>query len=87
MSIEFELRVTASRVYDGRAIVGFAGIETMNDAESLRGVELRVPDAALQKMTRALRDQFELGNLRPGLGKGDRQAADLARRHPGLGRM
>ena len=34
-----------------------------------------------------LRHQFELGNLRPGLGKGDRQAADLARRHPGLGRL
>jgi 16S rRNA processing protein RimM len=42
-----ELRVTASREHGGRAIVGFAGIETRNDAELLRGVELRVPDTAL----------------------------------------
>lgn len=42
-----ELRVTASRMHDGRAIVGFEGIETMNDAEVLRGAELRVPHDAL----------------------------------------
>jgi 16S rRNA processing protein RimM len=42
-----ELRVTACRMHDGRAIVGFEGIETMNDAEVLRGVELRVPNEAL----------------------------------------
>jgi 16S rRNA processing protein RimM len=42
-----ELRVTASRMHDGRAIVAFEGIETMNDAEVLRGAELRVPHDAL----------------------------------------
>jgi 16S rRNA processing protein RimM len=42
-----ELRVATSRVHDGRVIVKFDGIETMNDAEVLRGVELRVPDSAL----------------------------------------
>jgi 16S rRNA processing protein RimM len=37
-----ELRVAASRVHDGRPVVSFVGVETMNDAELLRHVELRV---------------------------------------------
>jgi 16S rRNA processing protein RimM len=35
--------VSANRERDGRWVVGFAGIESINDAETLRGLELRVP--------------------------------------------
>jgi 16S rRNA processing protein RimM len=41
------LRVTAMRVHLGRPIVALEGVETMNDAEALAGVELRVPVAEL----------------------------------------
>jgi 16S rRNA processing protein RimM len=35
--------VSANRERDGRWVVGFEGIESINDAETLRGLELRVP--------------------------------------------
>ena len=35
------------RFYQGRPIVQFAGIETMNDAEALAGAELWLPEAVL----------------------------------------
>ncbi len=41
------LRVTAMRVHLGRPVVAFGGVETMNDAEAMAGVELRVPVADL----------------------------------------
>jgi 16S rRNA processing protein RimM len=41
------LEVTECRFHDGRPIVGLAGVASINDAELYRGVELRVPDAAL----------------------------------------
>ena len=41
------LTVTECRVHDGRPIIGFAGFDSINDAETLRGCELRVPDEAL----------------------------------------
>ncbi len=37
------LRVTAMRVHLGRPIIALEGVETMNDAEAMAGVELRVP--------------------------------------------
>ena len=37
------LRVTAMRVHLGRPIIALDGVETMNDAEAMAGVELRVP--------------------------------------------
>jgi 16S rRNA processing protein RimM len=36
------LRVVASREHDGRWIVGFDGVESIEDAERLRGAELRI---------------------------------------------
>jgi 16S rRNA processing protein RimM len=42
-----ELRIEASRVHAGRPIVGFHGIETVEDAEALRDAELRVPPEEL----------------------------------------
>ncbi len=35
--------VSARRERDGRWVVGFEGYESINDAETLRGLELRVP--------------------------------------------
>ena len=40
-------RITAVRFHDGRPIVRFAGIDTMNDAEALAGAELKMPGDAL----------------------------------------
>jgi 16S rRNA processing protein RimM len=44
------LVVTAMRVHDGRPIVGFDGFDSINAAETLRGVELRVPVEALPSL-------------------------------------
>lgn len=41
------VRVATSREFQGRWIVGFEGVATMNEAETLRGLELRVPPDAL----------------------------------------
>ena len=41
------LRVTAMRVHLGRPIIAIEGVETMNDAEAMAGLELRVPVAEL----------------------------------------
>lgn len=41
------LTVTECRVHDGRPIIGLAGYVSINDAETLRGCEMRVPDDAL----------------------------------------
>ena len=37
------LRVTTARFHRERPVIGIAGIETMDDAEMLAGLELRVP--------------------------------------------
>ena len=37
------MRVVTSREHDGRWIVGFDGVSTIDQAEALRGVELRIP--------------------------------------------
>jgi 16S rRNA processing protein RimM len=37
------LTVTTARFQNGRPVIGIAGVETMNDAETLAGLELRVP--------------------------------------------
>ncbi|HEY7473745.1 MAG TPA: ribosome maturation factor RimM [Vicinamibacterales bacterium] len=42
------LDVIAGREQDGRWVVGFAGITTIDAAETLRGQELRIPSEALR---------------------------------------
>jgi 16S rRNA processing protein RimM len=37
------LTVTTARFHRERPVIGIAGVETMNDAETLAGLELRVP--------------------------------------------
>ena len=41
------LTVRDSREQDGRWVVGFDGFETINDAETLRGLELKIPAESL----------------------------------------
>src|SRR5262252_6347876 len=41
------LTLTTVRFQNGRPVIGLQGIETMNDAEQLAGLELRVPVEAL----------------------------------------
>jgi len=44
------LHVTASRAHDGRWVVGFDSVQTMNEAEALRDVELRIPADELKPL-------------------------------------
>ena len=44
------IRVTAGREFQGRWVVMFEGVESMNDAETLRGLELRVAEADLHPL-------------------------------------
>ena len=44
------LRITSARIQRGRPIVGIVGFETITDAESLAGQELRIPRAAQQPL-------------------------------------
>ena len=41
------LTVTTARLQNGRPVIGIEGVETINDAEALAGLELRVPVEAL----------------------------------------
>ena len=43
---EGELEVTSMRMHQGRPVLGLAGIASMNDAERLAGLELRIDAAA-----------------------------------------
>jgi len=44
------MRVIASREHDGRWVVGFDGVTTIDAAETLRGLELRIPAEALKPL-------------------------------------
>jgi 16S rRNA processing protein RimM len=41
------LRVTAFRLHAGRPVIAIEGVETMNDAEAMAGLELRIPAGEL----------------------------------------
>jgi 16S rRNA processing protein RimM len=41
------LRITAFRLHVGRPVIALEGVETMDDAEAMAGVELRVPPGEL----------------------------------------
>jgi 16S rRNA processing protein RimM len=45
-----QLTVASMRVQNGRPIVGFAGFDRIEDVERLAGLELRVPEEALQPL-------------------------------------
>jgi len=44
------LTLTTVRFQNGRPVIGIEGVETMNDAEALAGLELRVPVEALTRL-------------------------------------
>jgi 16S rRNA processing protein RimM len=44
------LRITEVRFHRGRPIVAFEGVATMNDAEAMAGLELRVPSGDLEPL-------------------------------------
>jgi 16S rRNA processing protein RimM len=44
------LTVSSSREHDGRWVLGFAGVDSIDAAETLRGLELRVPENTLQPL-------------------------------------
>lgn len=44
------IRLTTARFQNGRPVIGIEGVETMNDAEELAGLELRVPVEELAKL-------------------------------------
>jgi 16S rRNA processing protein RimM len=47
---ETQLTIASSRLQGSRAVVGFAGLARIEDAERLAGQELRVPEEALQPL-------------------------------------
>jgi 16S rRNA processing protein RimM len=44
------VRVDASRPYDHRWVVGFDGVASVEDAERMRGLDLRIPAEALRPL-------------------------------------
>jgi 16S rRNA processing protein RimM len=44
---ESRRRIATVRFHQGRPVIGFDGVETMNDAEALAGAELKVPAAEI----------------------------------------
>ena len=45
-----ELRITEARFQGGRPVLGFDRVASIDDAERLAGVELRVPESTLQPL-------------------------------------
>ena len=54
------LTVAQARMQAGRPVVGFEGMESRDAAESLAGVELRVPEEALQALEPGRYYQYQL---------------------------
>jgi len=44
------LHVATSRAHDGRWVVGFEGVGSIDAAETLRDLELRIPESALHQL-------------------------------------
>jgi 16S rRNA processing protein RimM len=57
--------------HQGRPVLTLAGVESMNDAEAMRGVELRVPQDALQPLPEGAYYHFQLEGCRVVSAAGD----------------
>lgn len=55
-----ELTIVDTWFHNGRPIVTIEGVDSMNDAELLRGAELRVPEATLQPLPDGAFYHFQL---------------------------
>jgi 16S rRNA processing protein RimM len=58
------LTVVESREHSGRWVIGFEGIGSINDAETLRGLELRIPAEELQPLGAGAFYLHDLAGLR-----------------------
>jgi len=58
------LTVVESREHSGRWVIGFEGITSINDAETLRNLELRIPAEALQTLEAGTFYVHDLAGLR-----------------------
>ena len=54
------LTITSARVHNGRPVIGFEGFSTIEDAQRLAGLELRVPEEALQVLGEGVYYQHQL---------------------------
>ena len=57
---EEPLTITASRVQNGRPVIGFAGFSTIEEVERLAGLELRVPEETLRELEDGVYYQHQL---------------------------
>ena len=58
-------------LHQGRPVLTLAGVESMNDAELLRGVELRVPEDTLQPLPEGAYYHFQLAGCQVVSAAGD----------------
>jgi 16S rRNA processing protein RimM len=65
------MRVTSMRVHQGRPVIGLEGVETMNDAEALAGLELRVPTSELEPLPEGMFYRHDLVGCRVETTAGD----------------
>jgi 16S rRNA processing protein RimM len=65
------LTVTTVRFQSGRPVIGFEGVQTMNDAETLAGLELRVPVEALAALPSGTFYHHDLVGCRVVTGRGE----------------
>src|SRR2546423_15470451 len=63
--------LTSARLQNGRPVIGIEGVETMNDAEALAGLELRVPVEELAPLPEGTFYHHELVGCRVVTGGGD----------------
>jgi len=54
------LTITSARVQNGRPVIGFAGFASVEDAERLAGLELRVPEEQLRPLADGVYYQHQL---------------------------
>jgi len=65
------LVVTTVRFHNGRPVIGLEGVESMNDAERLAGLELRVPVEELAVLPAGSFYRHDLVGCRVVTGRGD----------------
>ena len=68
---EQPLTIAAARIQNGRAVVGFEGFPTIEAVETLRGLELRLPEDALQPLEAGRYYEYQLVGCAVETTKGD----------------
>jgi 16S rRNA processing protein RimM len=66
-----ELTIVSARVAGGRPVIGFDGLSTIEAVEGLAGLELRVPEEALQPLEPGRYYEHELVGCVVRTGRGD----------------